>query len=1016
MMIDVEATTSELPSRSLKVTGIGGDDRPRRLSSLRPNELAEMVVAGTSGLAVAVLCRTLLGWQGYLSTVLWWYIASMAVLFIVLRTTQGPLAGIDRIVTFAIWSLGNIAGGAGVTVSMPMVPAAVLSPGRLINVEAIVTADSGNQSVVEHTVTIDTDNELTLEVDEDRNAGLSGEQVVYNLTYGNRGLVTVSSAQLSFPLPSGTTLVSAGGGTSSGTAVSWDLGPLLAGQGGRKQIILTVKPGAVPGSLLSIDSATLTGSGAVPERARATSQTRVDSAAPLGVAFEVNPDPVRSNELVRSAVTVTNRSGSALFNVTLRVRIPAEVNDFAGALLSGGGSCSSVGNTNCENSGDFAIWSLGNLAGGAGVTVSLPMIVTNALAPGRLINQEAFVTADGGSQSVGEHTIVIDTDNALNLEIDDDRDAVLPGELLTYSLTYGNRSGASVSTALLTFPIPAGTTLSSSTGGTTAGGIVSWNLGTLVAGQGGRHQVVVTVDGDTPPGTILRVNSAVLTGGGLVAEVARATSQTRVDGTAALGLAIEMNPDPVRSNERLRGAVTITNRTGSALFNVTLRVRIPAEVNDFGGALLSFGGSCSFAGNSNCENFGDFAVWSFPVIAAGGGYTLTMPMVVTNAIAAGRLINIEAFLTADGGSQAVVDQTVLVDTSNALNLEVDDDRDAVLPGETLTYTLTFGNRSLGSISGGQLTFPIPVGTSLVSHTGGTVGRGLVTWNLGPLAAGSGGRRLVRVSVPAAASPGTILPINNAVLTGTGFSPQSSRATARTRIDQSRTQGITLSAADPVQPAQTLSTSIAVRNDTGSTLFGVVLRVRIPAEVNVFAGALLSPGGSCSFIGNSNCENFGDLATWSLGNLAAGAGDTVTMPPIVAAGVANGRLIPIEAEVREDSGTMSHIERTSLVGPTVDGDADTIPDVFDNCLGLANPTQLDADGDGFGNICDADLNNSGIVTTADFGILRAVLNQPASASPTAAAADLNGSGTVTTADFAILRARLNAPPGPSALAP
>ena len=38
-----------------------------------------------------------------------------------------------------------------------------------------------------------------------------------------------------------------------------------------------------------------------------------------------------------------------------------------------------------------------------------------------------------------------------------------------------------------------------------------------------------------------------------------------------------------------------------------------------------------------------------------------------------------------------------------------------------------------------------------------------------------------------------------------------------------------------------------------------------------------------------------------------------------------------------------------------------------------PSQLDADGDGYGNICDADLNNSGTVTTADFAILRARLN-------------------------------------------
>jgi Dockerin type I domain len=101
----------------------------------------------------------------------------------------------------------------------------------------------------------------------------------------------------------------------------------------------------------------------------------------------------------------------------------------------------------------------------------------------------------------------------------------------------------------------------------------------------------------------------------------------------------------------------------------------------------------------------------------------------------------------------------------------------------------------------------------------------------------------------------------------------------------------------------------------------------------------------------------------------------------------------------------------------------VVDGIDNCTLVPNALagnvpgtsvpryQLDSDGDGYGNACDADLNNSGLVTVADFAILRSVLNELASFSPQSAAADLNGSGTVTATDFAILRARLNTPPGP-----
>jgi hypothetical protein len=99
----------------------------------------------------------------------------------------------------------------------------------------------------------------------------------------------------------------------------------------------------------------------------------------------------------------------------------------------------------------------------------------------------------------------------------------------------------------------------------------------------------------------------------------------------------------------------------------------------------------------------------------------------------------------------------------------------------------------------------------------------------------------------------------------------------------------------------------------------------------------------------------------------------------------------------------------------DTDGDGIVDPKDNCRLTANPLQQDANADGYGNICDADINNSGTVTTADFGLLRSVLGQAAGFSATAAASDMNTSGTVTTADFGLLRARLGTAPGPSGLA-
>jgi phosphate transport system permease protein len=64
-----------------------------------------------SGLAASIMLRTLLHWQGLMSTAFWWYLISTAVLFVVLRSTHGRLAALDRIVSFAIWSVGVVVCG-----------------------------------------------------------------------------------------------------------------------------------------------------------------------------------------------------------------------------------------------------------------------------------------------------------------------------------------------------------------------------------------------------------------------------------------------------------------------------------------------------------------------------------------------------------------------------------------------------------------------------------------------------------------------------------------------------------------------------------------------------------------------------------------------------------------------------------------------------------------------------------------------------------------------------------------
>ncbi|GMW05520.1 MAG: hypothetical protein AMXMBFR8_03170 [Nevskiales bacterium] len=96
----------------------------------------------------------------------------------------------------------------------------------------------------------------------------------------------------------------------------------------------------------------------------------------------------------------------------------------------------------------------------------------------------------------------------------------------------------------------------------------------------------------------------------------------------------------------------------------------------------------------------------------------------------------------------------------------------------------------------------------------------------------------------------------------------------------------------------------------------------------------------------------------------------------------------------------------------DTDADGTADVQDNCTLVANLDQRDTDGDGYGNLCDADLNNSGgIVNFSDLALFRSAFG---TSNPNA---DLDSSGGIVNfTDLARFRSLFGKAPGPSGVTP
>lgn len=96
------------------------------------------------------------------------------------------------------------------------------------------------------------------------------------------------------------------------------------------------------------------------------------------------------------------------------------------------------------------------------------------------------------------------------------------------------------------------------------------------------------------------------------------------------------------------------------------------------------------------------------------------------------------------------------------------------------------------------------------------------------------------------------------------------------------------------------------------------------------------------------------------------------------------------------------------GGGTDIDGDLVCDAADNCVLLANQGQVDVDGEGYGNVCDGDFDNTGYITIGDFITFQTCFPRTVGAAGGPAAdpecrdSDMDHSGVITIGEFSLFR--------------
>jgi uncharacterized repeat protein (TIGR01451 family) len=324
-----------------------------------------------------------------------------------------------------------------------------------------------------------------------------GSNLTYTLAYSNAGNANASGVVITDTLPANTTFVSAtGGGTLSGGVVTWSLGALNAGASGSVQLVVRVASPLANGTVITNSTYGIDSTETLPV-AGASVNTTVSSAPILTIAKTAAPSPVAPDSNLTYTLAYANTGNANASGVVITDTLPANTT-FVSA--TGGGTLS----------GGVVTWSLGALIAGASGSVQLVVRIGSPLANGTVITNSTYAIDSTETSPVAGASVNTTVSSAPILTIGKTAapSPVAPGSNLTYTLAYSNAGNANASGVVITDTLPANTTFVSATGGgTLSGGVVTWSVGSVIAGASGSVELVVRVDSPLANGTVI-TNSA----------------------------------------------------------------------------------------------------------------------------------------------------------------------------------------------------------------------------------------------------------------------------------------------------------------------------------------------------------------------------------------------------------------------------------------------------------------------------------------------------------------------------
>ncbi|MTD14814.1 DUF11 domain-containing protein [Nakamurella sp. YIM 132087] len=783
-------------------------------------------------------------------------------------------------------NLGTLPVGADITIPLTALVRPSVDPGTVTGqagVGASTTDPQTANNASTATIEVITQADLVAGKSVDPSPLVAGSPATYTLTVLNDGPSDARAVAVSDSLPAALTVLgaapSSGSCTVAGQAVDCTTAVLPAGSTLTVTVPVTVSAAAGDTELTNTVLASSDATDPTPSDNSASVTSAVERRAHLTLTKTQDATTVEAGSSVTYTLALTNTGPSDAAAVTLADTLPGTMTVVPGGVSATGDACT-IATGNRSISCDF-----GTVPAGQARTVQVIGRVPSGTAAGTVLTNTATAESTTPDTTTGSRsassTGTVSTAVDLGVIIAPVQDPAEAGSPQGYVLSVVNNGPSFARGAVVSFPLPTGTTFDSATTSvgscSASGGTVTCSLGDLAPGAAPTVQINLRLDPDLG-GSRLTATASVSSqtpdpvsgnNSSSVTQAVAARSDLQVTKTVTGGAPVAGGTVEYR--------ITVTNPGPSTARNPVVTDRIPAGTT-FVSATASDDGSC---------RPGEVLTCRWPSMAVGATRAVTLVLAVPSDTAPGTAISNTASAASDSFDNSPATATATADTTVTTSADLSV-RKTVLSGNPVaggSVQWQIVVRNLGPSAATAVTVDDTPATG-VTFTSAATGTGTCSVTGGPLHCELG--TLPSGSTVALTVTGTLSADytgetvgNTATVTSPTSDPVPGNNSATVSTETSASGDLsltkTVSPATPVA-GERATWTLTASNAGPSTSRNVIISDVVPSGVSAIA-AVVSGGGTCT--ATPGVSPGTTVVRCPVATIAAGSSATATVSGLIA---------------------------------------------------------------------------------------------------------------------------------------